>query len=139
MALPVDPKKGVGELESQVAVMRRSLEPDEEGPNVDAERAGDVVEPTGGDPVGADLVSVKLLAGHPDQRRQLILRQPDGDPALAKPSTDMTIDLAKSHACPDPLTCGNVAGSQSAILRLWRQGSAFERCRRSGNVQRLHQ
>ena len=54
----------------------------EEVADTDAQDAGDLVEPAGGDTVHAALVLVCLLIGDPDQLRELLLSETEEDPAL---------------------------------------------------------
>src|SRR5205823_6164077 len=68
------------------------FEPVEEIADRDAEYLRDFEQATGGNPVYAPLVFVRLLIGDPDQIGQLLLGQAKHDPPLANASADMPID-----------------------------------------------
>ena len=74
-----------------VALLRVELL--EEVADVDAQRLGDLVEPSGGNPVDAGLVLVRLLVGDADQLGHLLLREPQHDPPLADPQAHIMVDV----------------------------------------------
>src|SRR5215469_17093734 len=56
-----------------------------------AQRAGDLEQPAGRDPVDAALVFVRLLVGHADHLGELLLGQTQHDAAFADPAADVVV------------------------------------------------
>lgn len=69
------------------------IEPLEEIADGDAQDPGDLEQPAGRDAIDAALVLMRLLIGHADEVGELLLRQPEHDPAFADARTDMTVDV----------------------------------------------
>ncbi len=57
------------------------------------ERLGDIEQPNGAQPVGADLVFAQLLGGDANRAGQAGLGDPEQDPALADALADFTVDV----------------------------------------------
>src|SRR6185437_13989102 len=71
----------------------------EEVAHGNAEYASNLEQPAGGNPVDTALVFVRLLIGHADEIRELLLGQTQHDPTFANPSTDMAVDVLCSARC----------------------------------------
>ena len=73
--------------------MVRALEPFKKVANLHPKRLRDGVQPTGGDPIPAFFVLVRLLIGDPDQVRDLQLGQTQHDPEFTYPAADVAVDI----------------------------------------------
>src|SRR5471032_3111070 len=72
------------------------VEPFEEIADGNADDAGDLEKTPRRDAVDPTFVFMRLLIGHADEVRQLLLRQTEHDPALTDPRADMMVDVLGS-------------------------------------------
>src|SRR5262245_18840928 len=108
-----------GELEQHALLGHQLLHPRsgavagvdilEEVADVDAQRAGNLVQAPGRDPVDPGLVFVRLLVRHADQLGHLLLGEAEHDPALADAQADVAVDVQSTAPAADA-TAGHFAG-----------------------------
>jgi deoxyribonuclease V len=130
MLAALDRGEVAGELEQHALLRHQFLHPCrraiaridilEEVADVDAERAGDLIQATGRDPVDAGLVFVRLLVGDADQLGHLLLGQAEHDTPLADAQADVAIDV-QSAAPAAGATAGHFAGE---LVHRWCDSTA---------------